>query len=156
MNIEKFSKFLSDRGCEIIPVKSEHESLRFKGRHVGVLYKSGAVSGPYVTKAIHCWKNNKKWDGAPISTGRKSTYKKEKTALLERDGVNCFLCGEPLEDDITLEHLVPLTQGGKNNLYNMVLMHDECNQFVNNMSIAAKVKLAITKRLKLWMLKMES
>lgn len=35
--------------------------------------------------------NNEKWDGKPIKTGRKNTYKKEKIALRERDGCNCIL-----------------------------------------------------------------
>ena len=52
LNIEKFSKWLTDRGAEILPLTNEYELLRFKGREVGVLYKSGKTSNSYTNHAI--------------------------------------------------------------------------------------------------------
>lgn len=146
MNIEKFKKWLTQMGVEVLPVTNQYEALRFKGREVGVYYKSGKVANSYTAEAIKCFRQKKKWNGKPINVGRKNTYRKEKAKLIERDGTDCFLCGKPLEEDITLEHLIALSSGGKNNLSNMVLMHEKCNQEVSNAPINEKVNLAITYR----------
>lgn len=149
LNIEKFSKWLTDRGAEILPLTNEYELLRFKGREVGVLYKSGKTSNSYTNHAIRCFNTNKEWNGKPVNIGRKNTYRKEKEALIKRDGRDCFYCGSPMHDDITLEHLIALSSGGKNTLANMVLCHEACNKEVGNLPVVDKVKFAIKKRTKL-------
>lgn len=73
---------------------------------------------------------------------------KRKAQLLERDGDLCFFCNEHLGEDITLEHLISLTKGGKDNLENSVLAHEECNLKAGNLPIFEKVKLAIELRSK--------
>lgn len=50
-------------------------------------------------------------------------------------------------DDITVEHLIALSCGGKNDLSNMVLAHQKCNQEVRNLPISEKVKVAIKNRI---------
>lgn len=147
LDIEKFKKWLTDRGAEILPETNEYELLRFKGREVGVIYTSGKVNNDYTKHAISCFKQNRKWSGKPINVGRKNTYRKEKEALIKRDGRDCFYCDTPMEDDITLEHLIALSSGGKNTLANMVLCHEACNIEVNNKPVNEKVKIAINKRL---------
>lgn len=146
VDIEKFKEWLQNYGCEILPTTNQYEAVRFEGREVGVLYTSGKTSGIYATRAIVCFNNKKKWDGSPIKTGRNSSYKKQKTALVERDGTCCFYCGEEMNDDITVEHLIALSCGGKNVLSNMVLAHEKCNHMVKNIPISEKVKLAIKNR----------
>jgi len=146
--LKKFTNWLLGRGAEILPLTNEYEALRFKGKEVGVIYKTGKTSGSYATKAIKCYIKNKKWDGGPVNVGRKSNYKKEKIELLKRDGRHCFYCGLPLEDDISLEHLISLSSGGKNTISNMVLCHEKCNQEVKNLPISKKVKFAIKNRMK--------
>lgn len=144
----KFEKWLRANGAEILPTKNEYEDVRFKGTEVGIKYLSGKFSNDYAKNAYLCYKHNKKWNGKPISTGRKKTYLKEKKELFKRDGENCFYCGLELKEDVTLEHLIPLTQGGKNNLSNMVLAHEKCNNEQGNKSLYEKVKIAIENRLK--------
>ena len=147
LNIEKFSKWLVSHGAEILPNTNEYESIRFKGKEVGVLYTSGKVGNGYTAKAIMAYKHNMAWiDGRPLRTGRKDSYKKEKIKLLKRDGDKCFYCGERLMEDITLEHIIPLVSGGKNTIGNMVLAHEKCNQEAGNLSVYQKVELAIKKR----------
>lgn len=148
MNIEKFKYWLTDRGCEILPSTNQYEKLRFKGKEVGVIYTTGKTNGDFANKAIYAFNNGKKWDGSPIKTGRYSNYKKEKASLLERDGTCCFYCGLEMGEDITIEHLIALSCGGKNNLSNMVLAHKKCNEDVKNLPISDKVKLAINMRIK--------
>ena len=146
IKIASFKNWLINQGCEILPVSNEHESLRFKGQNVGVVYKSGKTSSNYVDRAIRCYKTASSWDGRPISTGRKTSYKKRKEDLLRRDGGNCFYCGEPLKNDITLEHLQSLTSGGKDTIGNSVLCHEECNHKAGAMTVVEKVSMAIKMR----------
>jgi len=147
IDINKFAEWLTARGAEILPATNEYEALRFKGREVGVIYTSGKTGNQYTTHTIECFKKNKKWWGKPKQVGRKSNYQKEKKALIERDGRACFYCGKLMYiKDISLEHLIPLSMGGKNVLSNMVLAHEDCNQEVGNMPIYKKVDLAIKKR----------
>ncbi len=53
-----------------------------------------------------------------------------KKALIRRDGTNCAICGEPMMtmDDITIDHLVPLSRGGLDVLDNLRLAHAKCNE----------------------------
>lgn len=147
LDIRKFIKWLTDRGAEILPATNEYELIRFKAREVGVLYKSGKTSNNYTQHTIECFKKNKAWWGKPKQVGRKSNYQKEKRHILERDGKACFYCGELMKvKDISLEHLIPLSMGGKNELSNMVLCHESCNNEVGNMPIYKKVDFAIKKR----------
>jgi len=147
IDVDKFKHWLSDRGCEILPCTNEYEALRFSGKEIGVYYKSGKVSNQFTAKAVSCFIRNKAWDGKPINVGRNPSYRKEKIAILKRDGSNCFICNKPLGDDITLEHLDPLSKGGKNKLSNMVLAHDKCNRDLKNISLVDKIKIIIKNRL---------
>lgn len=142
-NINKFKKWLTNQGAEILLNTNEYELLRFKGSETGIIYKSGKTSNEYTRNAIMCYTSGKRWNGRPINHGRKTSYKKEKTQLLKRDGVDCFYCGKWLRDDITIEHLISISSGGKNILSNMVLSHEQCNQNAGNLTLTEKVKMAI-------------
>lgn len=48
--------------------------------------------------------------------------------LLGRDGSNCRRCGTQLGDDVSVDHIVPVAQGGQHTLANFQLMHLHCNQ----------------------------
>lgn len=144
-----FKSWLLKHGCDVLPNTNEYESIRWKGRFVGVIYKTGKASNNYAANALNCFKNGKKWNGGPLSTGRKNTYRKQKAQLLERDGKLCFYCHTPLEQDITVEHLIELNKGGKNDLSNMVLAHEKCNKIVQGLTVVEKVKISINNKLKL-------
>jgi 5-methylcytosine-specific restriction endonuclease McrA len=47
--------------------------------------------------------------------------------LLERDGDDCWLCGHPLDGNMSLDHVIPRSRGGGNGLDNLRLAHVECN-----------------------------
>jgi len=147
-DIPKFKAWLEARGCEILPATNEFEVLRFRGKETGVFYSSGKTSNSYANNAYICYKTNKQWNGGPTSVGRQASYKKEKMNLLERDGNCCFLCEKPLGEDITIEHLIALSSGGRNQLSNMVLMHQRCNNQVGNLPIVDKVKIIMETRMK--------
>ena len=144
--VPKFNKWLTNNGAEILPTTNEWEQVRFRGKEVGIIYKSGKFSNKYAEDTYIAFKENKSWDGRPIKTGRRSSYKKQKVSLIKRDGDRCFFCNKKLGDDITVEHLLSLTSGGKNTLGNMVLAHEKCNQYAENKTVVEKVNIAIKNR----------
>lgn len=144
---DKFEVWLKQNGAEILPCTNEHELIRFKGSETGVKYKSGKYSNEYAKNAFTCFSRGKRWDGRPVNVGRKNTYKKEKRDILRRDGTCCFYCGKQLLDDITLEHLIPLTSGGLNSLSNMVLAHEYCNKIMGFEALNDKVNYALRMRM---------
>ena len=145
VDINKFKFWLESLGAEVLPCTNEYELLRFKGSEVGVLYKSGKFSGQYVADAIQAFKSNSKWKGRPLRSNRKGGTKR-KIQLIKRDGTKCFFCKNEMHEDITVEHLVPLSSGGKNSYSNMVLTHEACNLKAGNKTIREKIELIIEMR----------
>lgn len=148
MDIQKFSNWLKSHGCEILPVTNEFELIRWKGAETGVIYTSGKTNNKYALRAVGQWQIGSKWTGGQVKTGRQNTYKKHKIKLLARDGDKCFLCDTELGDDITVDHLIPLAAGGKNELSNMALMHEKCNHDCGHLPLIQKVNTAVKNRLK--------
>lgn len=150
--LSKFEMWLREKGCEIQPNTNEYEVLRWKGKGTGVIYrkKHGRYThnSSYAKKAIWAFRKNKSWDGGPVNTGRFGSYRKKKAKLLERDGTKCFYCGEEMGDDITLEHIMPLNQGGPNSFSNFALCHEACNSKAGHLNIVEKVRMAIEERSK--------
>lgn len=76
-------------------------------------------------------------------------YRRERwrlvTQLMARDGVNCQICGEPLDRKIqdhahpryiTFDHIVPRSHGGNDTPTNKRLAHRRCNEQRGNDPIA--------------------
>jgi len=56
--------------------------------------------------------------------------RKEKVQLIvERDGPDCFLCKQPFtkKQGITLDHWIPKSAGGTDEVGNLRLAHKKCN-----------------------------
>ena len=48
--------------------------------------------------------------------------------LIERDGINCGFCGKPVtEDDVCIDHIIPVGLGGQSILSNFRVAHKYCN-----------------------------
>jgi hypothetical protein len=49
--------------------------------------------------------------------------------IIERDGPNCFLCGDPFTKNqkITIDHWIPKAAGGTEDLENLRIAHKLCN-----------------------------
>ena len=139
--------FITERGGEVLAPASEWEVLRFKARgnvHLVSRQASGHIvySGD-AAHAVHCWLAHLPWRGSDSHRGQpgKRLRSMNLRTLLERDGDACFLCGEPLGDDLTEEHLVPLTHGGPDHLANKVLAHAACNKRMGHLSVMEKIRL---------------
>ena len=143
--IPAFEEWLKGQGAEIRPPTNEYEVLRFAcPAGVGVIYcnRKGrhTFNGRMAVEAWRCFRSGDPWRGKLRPTKR-SAGSESKRALLLRDGENCFYCGEPLYDDITEEHLLPVNHGGSNHLANKVLCHQKCNSMAGHKTIYEKVLL---------------
>jgi predicted nucleic acid-binding Zn ribbon protein len=67
--------------------------------------------------------------------GAKTKEKISIFAIAARDGWKCSICGRPINKDLdrnskwaaTIDHIVPLSKGGKHNWSNVRLAHRSCN-----------------------------
>ena len=159
-DLQKFISWLRQNGCKIKATLKENEYIRFEGKQVGVLNADHKDNNSYTQNAIQCFYSGKDWNQLEsIKGSRKIFYgvkrktkvnkKQVRFDLLARDGDKCFYCGESLGVDVTIEHLDPLSRKGKDTLSHMVLSHSKCNQEAGNLSVSEKVKMALSKRLKL-------
>lgn len=70
-----------------------------------------------------------------------------KKIIAIRDGKECFFCGIVLpKDQLTIEHMVAVADGGTHHIKNLVLACTDCNKAVGRMSVADKVKFRDRKR----------
>jgi Restriction endonuclease len=44
----------------------------------------------------------------------------------------CALCGKPMGDDVTLDHIMPVTKGGEDSFENTQAAHEVCNWMKGN------------------------
>jgi HNH endonuclease len=143
---EKAKTFLLARGATIVASTNEWEVLRFHSPlGTGVVYKNKRNRLTFTGQAIAAFtemQGGKKWE-AVSATPRKSTYSNKHLQIIKRDGEKCFLCLKPFtqEQPPTVDHLVPLSMGGPNNLSNYVLMHSKCNNFCGSISPMEKIAL---------------
>lgn len=64
---------------------------------------------------------------------RKRYSKKVRKIIYEKANGRCELCGRRLLfQDMTLDHIVPLSMGGKNDMGNLQTLCFACNQFKSN------------------------
>jgi 5-methylcytosine-specific restriction endonuclease McrA len=148
----KFLKFLKNSDMiEILPVKEPSEKIlaidvkpvgRVPGCYINLRVKKGKIRWNADTLfAYWVFKSGKK----SLRKGKSNfTLDKRYKLALEierRDGKNCWYCGEPLNHDRTIEHLLSLCHGGSNEIENLVLCHKLCNKEAGNYSVVDKVKL---------------
>jgi 5-methylcytosine-specific restriction enzyme A len=51
-----------------------------------------------------------------------------RAAVIERDGWVCQICGGPIPDgDLHIDHIRPVSRGGRNSLSNLQAAHSTCN-----------------------------
>lgn len=57
-------------------------------------------------------------------------YRRNRAKVLERDNYQCVYCGST--EDLTLDHVVPRSQGGRGTMQNLVTACRTCNSSKNN------------------------
>lgn len=64
----------------------------------------------------------------PVCRMKTSQRKYAKYMLLRRDGRRCWLCGGHMADsEISIDHIIPRSRGGSNQIDNLKLAHIDCN-----------------------------
>ena len=72
--------------------------------------------------------------------GKRQSNAAIRALILERDGGDCWLCGDELGDDATIEHKQSKSRGGTWAFANLALAHAACNRLMGN--AGSNVKLA--------------
>ena len=71
--------------------------------------------------------------GCGVKKKRKSYSKEERKIIYDRSGGLCELCGQRLLlENMTLDHIVPLSMGGKDDMENLQASCFNCNQLKSN------------------------
>jgi hypothetical protein len=145
VNAENFKKWLAKNGAEMLLPTNPYEVARFiahGGTHIVYTNSKGRISANgFALEALTAFEKGKQLDMGFAKTARTSNAKR-KAVLLKRDGRDCFYCGLPMDDeDITVEHLIALVNGGNNRLENLALAHSECNSKVDNFPLTTKIKM---------------
>ena len=144
--IKNFQSWLTACGSEILPTTNEFELIRFRcNLGTGVIYegkKGISISAPFVDEAYKCFINSSKWRGKG-KTSRRIKGSKVKRQLVDRDGRECFFCGQEIanNNELTVEHLISVNAGGSNKFGNLVLAHEECNKMAGHKTLVEKIHL---------------
>jgi len=60
---------------------------------------------------------------------RKNSYKEKKERLISRGYYKCWICGEsPNIEELTIDHVIPISKGGSNRYDNLKLACKKCNE----------------------------
>lgn len=143
--INNFSNWLQQNGYQLLSPTNEYEILRFVGRMgTGVIYtgKRGlTVNTRFVLDAYDCFISGKRWSGKGKTTKR-TGGSRVRRQLIDRDGRECFYCGlEMADDDMTVEHLIPIASGGSDGISNKALAHGGCNKLAGCKPLIEKIEL---------------
>ena len=140
---DKFITFLRNAGAEILAPTNPYEVVRFRTptNGVSIIYtgRRGYKFTGEAQEAYERYSNGGKWT---IRSKAQKLREKLLMELMERDdGTDCFFCGQRTYDgeNMTIEHLLPISDGGNNNLKNLCIACKECNSSVDNLSIVEKI-----------------
>ena len=71
--------------------------------------------------------------GCGAKKKRKTYSKEERKIIYNRSGGRCELCGQRLLlENMTLDHVIPLSMGGEDSMENLQAACYACNQFKSN------------------------
>lgn len=140
----RFIDWLKKNGAEMLQPTNPYEVARFiahGGTHIVYTNKKGNISANgFALECLNAFNSNQPLDMGFTKTARTQNTK-SKAVLLKRDGNECFYCGlEMAIDDMTVEHLIALGNGGNNRMENKVLAHQKCNAAVGNLTLTLKLK----------------
>ena len=148
---DKFDTYLDEIGVSKLPVKGKRELSRFIARGkiciVSFNKKEKFVFSNDLTKDIHkAFKENRIIN---IQEEKRRNLKDKFKVKLWRRDKRCFYSFKKLPiEELTIEHLVPLSKGGKNNMDNLVLCSKEENDLMGNKPLLEKLKYREEKFLK--------
>lgn len=148
-DMEKFKNWLSKRAVVLLSPTNQWEVVRFKTVNgVSVVYTNKHNRLTFTgesQKAYDLFKAKKAWR---ITDKRRAALRAKKARLAGRDGKRCFFCVAKLNfDELTVEHLLSVAQGGSDNEANLCLACEPCNTALGSLPVVKKI-LFRDKRLK--------
>jgi hypothetical protein len=150
-NQSAFKKWLRDNGSEIRAPTNAYEVLRFTTpTEMGLIHRGRgknitSINSPAYT-ALKAFQEGGSWRAAPASE-RNTRRWQVIQSLIARDGAACIFCARDLQyEEMTVEHFVPLTSQGPDNLANMMIACEPCNKAVGSLSAAQKIKFLLERR----------
>lgn len=144
-----FAEYLDLIGVDKMEITNIWEVARFIANNiVCVVYKNKkgffSFSNETAEKVYNAYEKGKKINIQSIK--RKSLGDKFKMKLFERDGNRCFYSDQEMtEEEATIEHLIPLSKGGKNNIDNLVLCLEEENFKMADKPLVEKINYKVEK-----------
>lgn len=143
-HFKDFTSYLDWIGAEKRAKTNSFELARFVANEIVCVVYEGrkgiSFSNEEARKVYHAFQDKKKITVS--GTKRKRFYDDIKNKLFERDGDKCFYTDIELTlETATIEHLIPLSKGGKNNLDNLVLCTEESNQMMADKPLVEKIKI---------------
>ena len=146
LDFKNINNYLDAIGVNHIETTNSYEVARFVvNDEICVIYEGKkGLSGNNKTsnKIIEAFLNKKLINIQDYK--RKSLKDKFYDQLISRDGNKCFYTGiEMTREQATIEHLIPLSKGGKNNLDNLVLCLKQENNKLANLPLVEKIKYKI-------------
>lgn len=147
-NFKNFDEYLDQIGADKIQITSSWELSRFRANNeICVVYcnKKGNISfsNSLADKVYSAFRDKRLINIQ--SEKRKSLGDKFKFKIYERDGHKCFYSGKKMAiEEATIEHLIPLSRGGKNNIDNLVLCLSEENAKMANKPLVEKINYKIS------------
>jgi hypothetical protein len=164
MDVSNFAAWLAKNGAEIGIPSNPYEVIRYRAypeaggkaeTHIVYRKESGALtwtgasqshysqfaSGEAIYPATKPYQPDARGDTPFLVTFPAKGKAPTRAKLLERDGDKCWFCGDPMGDDITIEHLVPKSAGGRNMAANYALAHKRCNHQAADLPLVDKIEL---------------
>lgn len=140
-----FLEWLRQQGAEVLAPTNPYEVARFRARsgtHIVYTTASGCITASgFAKRALQAFRSGHRLDMGLTKVPRDFAAK-YRAALYERDGRACFFClADMPNEDMTVEHLVPVSKGGPNHLDNMVLAHELCNKRADNLPLVRKFQI---------------
>jgi hypothetical protein len=143
-HFKTFDDYLNWIGAEILEKTNPYEVSRFVANQiVCVIYhgKRGLTfSSQEALKVLEAYNRKQKINVA--GTKRIRLEKEIKEKIRRRDGNMCFYTGVELtEETESIEHLIPVSKGGKNNLDNLVLCTKQINYEMADKPLIEKIRI---------------
>lgn len=146
-----FKKWIVENGGRILEIKSEKEIFRFKGTEEGCYFNFESNGDTYEVfkKSLEDFRYGLLWRYTPKGFKKsRGVPRSIRTQAIKRDGTKCFYCNKEMGDDVTGEHLIPESQGGKRGLPFIVLAHQKCNQEAGTKTLIEKIDIRVKNLLK--------
>lgn len=138
-----FEAWLRAQGADILPTTNPWELARFRARdqiHIIYTRANGTITAQdFGLECLAAFRRGGTLSMTVPTKRRGLSHRKE--ILLKRDGSACFFCGQEMsEEEMTIEHLVPLMRGGPNIDDNLALAHEACNQKAGAAPLVEKIR----------------